>query len=37
MDQGSLNLDFEKSMAEHPNIKLDEEFTGYKKALPKSA
>jgi len=28
---------YEKSLAEYPNIKPGEEFTGYKKALPKSA
>ena len=28
---------YEKSLAQYPNIKPGEEFTGYKKTLPKSA
>jgi hypothetical protein len=28
---------YEKSLAQYPNIKPGEEFTGYKTALPKSA
>ncbi len=29
--------EYEKSIAQYPNIKPGEEFTGYKEALPKSA
>jgi hypothetical protein len=29
--------EYEKSLAQYPNIKPGEEFTGYKEALPRSA